>query len=60
MNKDIQAVHEALDHALETGDLGPLNHLVTFSPIFKSYNMTKEQQDAGIRHLPPANFLEIG
>lgn len=57
MNKDIQAVHEALDHALATGDLGPLNHLVTFSPIFKSYNMTKEQQDAGIRHLPPANFF---
>ncbi len=56
---DVEAIHQALDHALDTGDLGPINHLVTYSPIFKGYNLTPAQQAAGMRHLPPANLLGI-
>lgn len=56
---DIEAVRQALDTAWKTGDMGPLNHMVAYSPIFKGYQLTTDQQENGLRSLPPANLLNI-
>ncbi len=56
---DIEAVRQALDTAWRTGDMGPLNHVVHYSPIFKGYQLSSAQQEDGLRSLPPANLLNI-
>lgn len=59
--KDIQAIQVALDKAVETnGDLGALNHMVAYSPIFQArYDLPGNLEDEKIRYLPPASLLGI-
>lgn len=55
---ELEEVKKAIDHGLLTGDAGPLNHMVVYSPIFKAYGLSEEFQTQGVRALPPANLLE--
>lgn len=53
------ALKSALDTALQSGDMGPLNHLITYSPIFKAYDLPADMQNQGFRYLPDAAALGI-
>ncbi|MCA9347839.1 lytic transglycosylase domain-containing protein [Candidatus Saccharibacteria bacterium] len=57
---EVEAMHAALDHMIKSGgDVGPLNHIVANSPLFKGYGLPQELQDQGFRYLPPASALGL-
>ena len=54
------AIKNALDHAIETNDLGPLNNIVVNSPIFQPrYDLPGDLENGKIRTMPPSNLLDI-
>jgi len=54
------AIKNALDHAIETNDLGPLNNIVANSPIFQPrYDLPGDLENGKVRTMPPANLLGI-
>ncbi len=59
LEADRKAIAQAVEYADQTGDLGPLNHLVAYSPIFEPFDLPAELQTGNIRKMPPANFLGV-
>ena len=53
------ALSAALEHARTTGDIGPLNHIVTYSPLFRPYDLPNNVQTGNIRYLPPSSLIDI-
>lgn len=59
-NAEKLAIENAIKHAAETGDVGPLNHMVAFSPIFQPrYDLPGDLEKGTIRSMPPSNLLDI-
>ncbi len=61
-HKDIAEVQKALEHAVQTGgDLGPLNHMVVYSPLFNPrHDLPGDLESTRrIRYMPPSNLMEI-
>ncbi len=54
------AIKNALDYAVETKDLGPLNNIIANSPIFQPrYDLPGDLESGKVRTMPPANLLGV-
>lgn len=60
MEADKLMLIHGLITAIQTGDMGIVNHVVSFSPLFNPRNLPEElRHDKRIRYIPPANMLGI-